>query len=290
MQIWLFIFGLAIGSFLNVIAVRYNPEKFILNKKTLGGRSACPKCGNKLNWFELVPLLSFIFLRARCRNCKKKISFQYPLVELISGSIFVFVPALLSSNFGFKSICLSSDVSCSALHFSWVLIFLTLLLISLIDIRVKIIPDEANIFLIILGVVIAIFAAKEFGPVSGSFLGPYAALFGLRDILWLNRVIALAFGIVFYGLLILITKGRGMGMGDLKLTAALGVVFGWPDIVIITGLSFIIGSLFSLPGLLSKKKGLKSFLPFGPFIAMASCVVFFWGEDIMRFYFDLFRG
>ncbi len=289
MQIWLFIFGLAIGSFLNVIAVRYNPEKFILNKKSLGGRSACPGCGNKLNWFELVPLLSFLFLLGRCRNCKQKISLEYPVVELISGLIFVFVPLYLFNLTAFKLLNLS-PISHWSLVISFLLVFETLLLVSAIDIRIKIIPDEANIFLIILGVVIAVFASQEFGPVSGSFLGPYGALFGLRDILWLNRVIALLFGVVFYGLLILITKGRGMGMGDLKLTAALGVVFGWPDIVIITGLSFIIGSLFSLPGLLSKKKGLKSFLPFGPFIAMASLVVFFWGEEIMRFYFNLFRG
>lgn len=282
MQIWLFVFGLAIGSFLNVIAVRYDQEKFILNRKTLGGRSACPKCGNKLNWFELVPLLSFTFLLGRCRNCKQRISLEYPLVELLSGLIFVLVPLGVDQ--------FLTPINHTLLASGYTLVFITLLLISIIDIRIKIIPDEANIFLIILGIIIATLSAKEFGPVSGSFLGPYGALFGLRDILWLNRVVALFFGVVFYGLLILITKGRGMGMGDLKFTAALGVVFGWPDIVIITGLSFIIGSLFSLPGLLSRKKGLKSFLPFGPFIAMASLVVFLWGEEIMRFYFSLFKG
>ena len=287
MQIWLFIFGLAIGSFVNVIAVRYNPAKFILNREVLGGRSACPKCGKKLNWVELFPLFSFIFLRGRCRSCRANISWQYPIVELISGLIFVLVPLALSSNVQL----LTSNapfIHIWLLVISFILVFETLLVVSLIDIRLRLIPDETNIFLILLSVPIIIFQKTQFGLVSGSFLGSYAALFGFRENIWVNHLFAFFFGAAFFGLLILITRGRGMGFGDLKMAAALGAVFGWADILLVVALSFIIGSLFSLPSLIFKKKGLKSLLPFGPFLAMASIVVFFFGHEIINFYFQLF--
>ncbi|MEK7181239.1 MAG: prepilin peptidase [Patescibacteria group bacterium] len=282
MQIWLFIFGLAIGSFVNVIAVRYNPAKFILNREVLGGRSACPKCGKKLNWVELFPLFSFIFLRGRCRSCRANISWQYPIVELISGLIFVLVPAYLK----ISSISLFESATQNSIFF--ILVFETLLIVSLIDIRLRLIPDETNIFLILLSVPIIIFQKTQFGLVSGSFLGSYAALFGFRENIWVNHLFAFFFGAAFFGLLILITRGRGMGFGDLKMAAALGAVFGWADILLVVALSFIIGSLFSLPSLIFKKKGLKSLLPFGPFLAMASIVVFFFGHEIINFYFQLF--
>ena len=119
-------------------------------------------------------------------------------------------------------------------------------------------------------------------------MGSYAALFGFRENIWVNHLFAFFFGAAFFGLLILITRGRGMGFGDLKMAAALGAVFGWADILLVVALSFIIGSLFSLPSLIFKKKGLKSLLPFGPFLAMASIVVFFFGHEIINFYFQLF--
>jgi prepilin signal peptidase PulO-like enzyme (type II secretory pathway) len=129
--IWLGVLGLAIGSFLNVIALRYNPDKFIFNRRTLGGRSACPKCANKLNWFELVPLLSFVFLRGRCRNCKNPISFQYPLVEIFSALIFLFVSLFIHSP---KFLILAGSLNLGGaekmiLSVLFILVFLTLLLV-----------------------------------------------------------------------------------------------------------------------------------------------------------------
>lgn len=289
MSLWLFIFGLAAGSFINVVALRYGPDKFILSPRVVGGRSYCPHCRNKLKWFELVPLLSFLFLRGRCRNCRQKISWQYPLVELISGLIFVLVPTYLSSLPVFKLANFLS-LSYTLLAIGYTLVFITLLLITLIDIRLKLIPDEANIFLIILSIPIILFGQNEFGLTSGSFLGPSAAIFSLRDNIWLNHLASLVFGALFFAALIFITRGRGMGMGDLKLAAALGVVFGWPDIILITVLSFILGSIFGLPSLITKKMGLKSSLPFGPFIALGALTTFFFAEDLARLYFNLFRG
>ena len=289
MQAWLFVLGLAVGSFVNVVALRYDPDKFLLDAKVVGGRSYCPNCGNKLKWFELVPLLSFIWLRGRCHKCKQKLSFQYPLVELASGLIFVLVPYFLSH---LPSIKLSnlSDLNYTLLASGYTLVFIVLLLITLIDIRLKLIPNETNIFLITLAVPIIIFTKSKFGVVDGSFLGSYAGIFGFRENIWLNHGVALLFGAAFFAALILITRGRGMGVGDLKLAGALGLVFGWPDIILIIALSFILGSIFSFPSLVAGKKGMKSFLPFGPFLALASLVVYFFGHDLTRMYFNLFSG
>ncbi len=290
MQLWLFLIGLAAGSFLNVIALRYDPDRFILNKQTIGGRSYCPDCKNKLNWFELVPLLSFIFLRGRCRNCRAKISWQYPIVEIISGLIFILVPIFLKPTTYYLNFQIQNPIGYWLLAIGFILIFEILLLVTLIDIRLKLIPDEANILLVILGIFIILLSAQNFDFTSGSFLGSYAALFGFRGNIWVNHSLAAFFGAAFFLILFLITLGRGMGLGDLKFAFALGFVFGWPDIILITALAFILGSLFSLPGLILKKRRLKSFLPFGPFLALASLVVFFFGHDLVKFYFGLFTN
>lgn len=289
LTLWLFVFGAAFGSFLKVIADRYDPDKFILKKNTLGGRSNCPKCGHKLDWFELVPLLSFIFLGGRCRKCQKKIGFSYPIVEVISGLIFIFVPYFLYHLPAFRVLNLSS-FNYWLLAGGYILVFLSLLLMSLVDIRLRIIPDEISIFLIILGLALVFLIPSGAATQNHSFTGAYALLSGFQGNSLLNRLIGFLFGALFYLALIFITRGRGMGMGDLKLSTALGVVFGWPDIVLITFLSFIVGSLFSLPSLVFGKRGLKSLLPFGPFIALSTLVVFFFGEKILKLYFDLFRG
>ncbi|MBI2033632.1 MAG: prepilin peptidase [Candidatus Liptonbacteria bacterium] len=274
----LFLFGLAVGSFLDVIATRYNPNKFLLEKKVIGGRSRCAKCGKELGWFELVPVISFALQAGRCRSCKAKLSLEYPLVEILCGLIFVFVPfqVLTPSNIQHLTSYLAA--------FLWILVFLTLLLITLIDLRLNLIPDEANIFLVILGVLLIILTASHFSLAEGSFLGPYAAITGLRQNIWLNHLIAAISSGLFFGLLIVITRGRGMGGGDLKLGAALGVVFGWPDILAILASAFIIGSLFSLVWILRRKKTLKSAMPFGPFLAIASVLIFFFGGDLARLY------
>ena len=272
MWLLLFVFGLAVGSFLDVVASRYDPDKFLLSKKIIGGRSRCVKCGKKLEWLELIPIISFALQAGRCRSCKTKLSLEYPLVEILSGLIFVLVPRAFSS---------------WTVAGLWILVFLTLLLITLIDLRLNLIPDEASIILTILGIFLIILTASRFSLAEGSFLGPYAAMAGLRQNIWLNHLLAAISAGLFFGLLILITRGRGMGGGDLKLGAALGVVFGWPDTLAILALAFIIGSLFGLGGILRRKKTLKSAMPFGPYLALASVLIFFFGGDLARLYLKL---
>lgn len=286
-SIALFVLGAALGSFLNVVALRYDSDKFLLHPEIIGGRSHCPKCGKTLRWYDLMPVVSFILLRGRCRYCGAKISWQYPIVEIISGFVLVFV----SGQNIFWERFLGWQGTPGEIFFLkvfWVAVFLTLLLITIIDLRIRIIPNEAVVFLCLLGVAIGFLTASGFGIVSGSFLGPYAAIFGLRENVWLGRIFAGFAAFLFFVSLVLITRFRGMGLGDVKLAAALGLVFGWPDILLLVALAFTCGSVAGLIIIVYGRGTLKSFVPFGPFLALAAALVFFFGQDLMSWYFGLF--
>jgi prepilin signal peptidase PulO-like enzyme (type II secretory pathway) len=277
-----FIFGLAIGSFLNVLVTRYNPDKFLLTKKTIGGRSICPKCKHELSWYELIPLISFAIQGGKCRNCKTKISWLYPLGELTTGLILAFVPDKIAA------------ISYPAVSFFspevvlWILIFITLQLLAFIDFRLQIVPDEGSLALIILGALATfVYSPSILGVASSSFVGHYALLFGFQGSLWTNRLLALVLLIVFFGLLSLITKGRGIGMGDLKLSLGLALVFGWPDAVIAIGFAFILGAVVGGLLLLFKGKTMKTAVPFVPFIALGAVLVFLLGFQVVDKYFGL---
>lgn len=278
----LFVAGLAVGSFLNVVALRYDPERFLLARGVVGGRSRCPYCRRELRWFELIPLVSFFIQGCRCRTCGARLSFQYPLVELLSGLLFVFVPQRLGS---FPYILHSTFYILSSL---WLLVFLTLLLVFLIDLRLGLIPDEANIFLVVLGVLIALASRREFGLTTGSFVGPSALLFGWRENIVVNRLVAVAAGAAFFGLLVLLSRGRAMGLGDVKLMAALGIVFGWPDVLFIAVLGFVFGGVAGLALIALRRKTMRSTIPFGPFIVIGAALIFFFGWQLLQGYFKLF--
>ena len=189
----LFIFGLIIGSFLNVVSLRFNPGQKIFDSKIIGGRSHCLNCQKQLSWYELIPVLSFIFLRGRCSSCKKRISWQYPIVEILSGLIFIFVPYIL----GFKSLILIAI---------WILIFLLFLLLSIIDFRHYIIPDSINLSLLILGICLILLNSSSIVHssllASNSFLGYYSSILGQFSNIWLNHLAGLFFGLLVFGLII----------------------------------------------------------------------------------------
>lgn len=275
-----FAFGLAIGSFLNVLATRYDPDEFLFTKKTVGGRSACPHCKRILRWYELIPILSFIFQGGRCLNCKEKISWLYPLGELTAGLIFALVPDKIAA------------ISYPAISFFspqiilWVSIFLTLQLLAFIDWRLGLVPDEGSLLLVILGALAAFaYPINVVGVKVLSFIGHFALLFGAQDSLWTNRALALIIAALFFGFLSLITKGKGIGFGDLKLSLGLALVFGWPDMVLAMGFAFILGAIAGGLLLLFKRRTMKSAVPFVPFLALGSALVFFFGFQIVNFYF-----
>lgn len=276
-----FIIGLAFGSFLNVIAFRYDPDKFIFNWKTLGGRSKCDHCHKTLKWFELIPLFSFILQRGKCRQCKGKLSLVHPIGELIMGLIFAFLPERIAS-FGLPSASLYSPEI-----LLWMLVAVTLYLLSFIDLRLHIVPDEGNLFLVILGALATfVYPIQSLGVKVFSFLGPYANLFGFQEGAWSNRLLATILAMAFFGFLILITKGRGMGVGDLKMSIGLGLLFGWPDVAVLIGMAFIFGAVLGIYLIASKNTTLKTAVPFVPFLVLASFVIIFFGKEIVTSYFN----
>jgi prepilin signal peptidase PulO-like enzyme (type II secretory pathway) len=269
----LFILGLAVGSFLNVVSLRYDPNsnRSIFSLAPIGGRSKCPSCAVTLRWYDLIPVLSFIMIRHKCRSCGIKISWQYPIVEIIAGFI-----ALLPFYF------YTGTISSLILGLIWTAVFYIFLLITIVDFHHYLIPDELNLAIAVLGI------AKIGASPFASFLGGYGQIFGLRENLFINYFAAALFGLLFFGTIILATRGRGMGMGDLKMAGALGLLLGWPDIILAILLSFIWGSIYSIFKMAFSGLKLKDAVPFGPFIVLGVITTIFFGADILRLYFTVF--
>lgn len=253
----IFLLGLIFGSFANVIILRLNTGDGLIFKP-----SRCFLCGSRLRWFELIPIISFLVLRGRCAHCKSRISWQYPAVELSSGLLFLSIYLIqgMPLDFGFVL---------SALFF-WLL-----LVISVYDLRHKIIPNGL------------VYLA------SGVSL-----LFVVVDSGYWNLIPHLLSGsglFVFFALLWLISKGRWMGFGDAKLALAIGIMLGWPLSLTALLFSFWLGALFGLifivfknyRGSTSVGLALKTQIPFGPFLFIASLIIFLWGEQLIAWYFSL---
>jgi len=307
-MLWLilFIFGLAIGSFLNVVALRYDGTHFLFSNKKIGGRSHCPHCKKTLRWFELVPLFSFLIQGGRCRACKTWIGWRYPIMELLSGVIFVAIPLRFASVPSLAAGAAAILTPLVGRSIIWIVAFEIFLLIAYIDILLGIIPDELNIALAVVGLAAVWFTAAHFsggaggtagaaataniaGASNASFFGAYASIFGLQANIWIDHIVAALFGAAFFGALVAVTRGKGMGMGDVKLAFPLGLLFGWPDILIIAMMAFVIGGIYGLALIAGGKKTMKSAVPFGPFLVIASAVAFFWGSALFQWYFGLLR-
>jgi len=290
----LFVFGLIIGSFLNVLIFRYNPKGELFDAKKLSGRSHCPHCKHQLGVFELIPLLSFLFQWGKCRECGHKLSFQYPIVEFLSGAIFAGLPFFLN---GFYGVSASSFANFNlgswyyAVLLLWVITFLVWLTIAVIDLREYVIPNELNLLLVFLGIVIIIllfFYGGKIIPFRESFLEQYRLVFSPFQDIILNRLLGMFAGGLFFGLLVFLSRGKGMGMGDVKLALASGLVLGWPDIALATTLSFVLGGLAGGVLLSLGKKHIKDKLPFAPFFVLGVFITVFLGYNIVSGYFGLF--
>jgi len=246
--IYVFVFGLIIGSFLNVVNYRYNTGA------TLGGRSMCFSCGKKLKWFELVPVLSFILLRGKCSVCKSKISGQYPAVELVTGLLF------LGAYFVTSNIYL----------LAYLLVQLSLLVvISVYDLRHKIIPDAFVYSFAGLALISVLWVFAESRDFSALF---YDVLAG--------PICFLPFAGLWY-----FSKGAWMGFGDAKLALGIGWFLGLSDAYIAIVLAFWVGALVGL-GMIAysrisslshgkEKVTMKSEIPFGPFLILGLVIMIF---------------
>jgi leader peptidase (prepilin peptidase)/N-methyltransferase len=244
---FIFLFGLAIGSFLNVVINRG------LRGETLRGRSHCESCGTVLSAKELIPLVSFVWQKARCRRCREKISWQYPLVELVTAFSFAAAAHYLDfpRHFDIKT-ALFALAAFSAIGAA--------IVIAVSDFRERIIPDGAVLILFLLGAASAFFRQS----IGKDFLA--AAAFAL-----------------FLGSLWLVSRGRWIGFGDVKLMSTLALLVGFPSSLAAVLFSFwtggIAGAILFALGL----KSLKSEIPFGPFILAGSLLAFFFSEFFFSF-------
>ena len=269
----IFVWGLLIGSFLNVVILRlpvmmerdwkqqccellelddsnFNKEKENINLVT--PRSHCPKCKHQISALENIPVISYLFLKGKCSKCENKISIRYPLIEIVSGISVVIV----AYYFGVSSQTLF------ALFLTWSLIAL-----SMIDFDHQLLPDDITLPLLWLGIVINIFGV--FTDIESSVLG---AVFGYGT-LW-----------SVYIIFKLVTGKEGMGHGDFKLLAVLGAWFGWQLLPLIIILSSLVGAVIGISLMFLKSHDRNTAIPFGPYLAIAGWVSMLWGPYIMSAY------
>ncbi|MEK7597733.1 MAG: prepilin peptidase [Patescibacteria group bacterium] len=243
----IFVFGASIGSFLNVLIDR------LPHDESINGRSHCDFCGKKIAWHDLLPVLSFFILGGRTRCCRKKLSWQYPLVEVITGLIFVVIikdgPYIDSLT---RSVLILSILSC-------------LIVIFVSDLKYHLISDY---------ILLALFI--------------FSVFYHLSDFVWVGikptptlivsgLVVAFPIWLIYF-----ISKERAMGLGDVYLAAIMGFLLGWQAGFLALYIAFITGAIFGIGLILLKKRKLKSKIAFGPFLVIGTVSMLFWGEKIVE--------
>jgi len=267
-SIFTFLFGLIIGSFLNCLIWRLH------KKESMMGRSYCPKCLQKIFWYDNIPLFSFAFLGGKCRHCRKKISWQYPLIELTTGVLFV-VAFLLNFQFspeasGFNTISndsifqfLNPIFAINLLRDWYIIAIMTIIFIY--DLRWYLILD-----IVTLPACVVIFLLN-------------LAL----GITWQNMLISGIIGGSFFLIQFLISRGKWIGGGDIRLGLLMGITLGWPLVLVAILLAYFVGSLVGVGLILNKKKQWGSQIPLGIFLSTATIITLFWGEAIINWYLNL---
>jgi leader peptidase (prepilin peptidase) / N-methyltransferase len=258
MLLILFAFGLCFGSFLNVIVYRLPHKLSIVTPP-----SSCPACKTRLSFFDLIPLLSYLWLKGKCRYCSASISIRYPLVELLTGLLFVAV----FYRFGFSATGL----------FYLVLLYL-LLAVTLIDLEHRIVPNPLVAAGLITGLIFYL-------PVLLSLVTEIPPWI-LIDRLPLDGLLGFLIGGGLLLIIILVSRG-GMGAGDMKLMAMIGLFVGLRGVAVVLLAAFIFGALVGIAMMLLGQATRKSALPFAPYLALATVVEVFWGEAIWNWYINL---
>ncbi len=280
----LFIFGLAIGSFLNVVIVRYAGDDFF-SLPRISGRSMCPHCHSQLAWHDLVPVLSFLWLSGACRFCRARISFQYPVVELLTGFAFVLTASYFYPHYLFPSV----HPYALLMAFGWGAVLLALIAISAVDMRLMLIPNELSGIIAFIGLIFA--ALNQVAGFSDSFLSNYVFLFPHAVQPFFNHAFGGIVGFAFLSTIVLFSRGRAMGMGDVKLAGAMGLVVGFPDIIFALAFSFLVGGIWGLGLVLLRARRardtMRSMIPFGPFLVAGFLVHAFFGHALFAWYFSL---
>ncbi|MGL6486783.1 prepilin peptidase [Aeromonas hydrophila] len=270
-----FLFSLMIGSFLNVVIHRlpimlerewqaeylgyFNPETQPQQEERYNlmvPRSACPHCGHAITAMENIPLLSWLWLKGRCRECQAPISARYPLVELLTALLSLVVAATFAPGWGLLA----------ALLLTWVLLALTF-----IDLDKMLLPDQLTLPLLWGGLLFNL--TGGFAPLADAVIGAMAGYLVLWSLYWAFK---------------LLTGKEGMGYGDFKLLAALGAWLGWQALPIVLLLSSLVGAFIGIGLILLRNHHQNKPIPFGPYLAIASWIALLWGDTITRWYLTTF--
>ena len=244
------LFGLALGSFVNVCIYRIPNKKSIISPP-----STCPNCGQRIKFYDNIPLISYFILLGKCRNCRTHIPLTYPVVELMVG---------------FMSLALYIRYGLSFQYILFLLFVSVLIAISFIDLQHKIIPDVLSLPGIVAGFLVSL------------FLGP---------ITWLDSCIGILSGggsLFLVGFVYKLLTGReGMGGGDVKLLAMIGAWMGWRSLPFIILISSLTGAVIGMTFILLSGNGLRFRIPFGPFLSLGAVFYFFFGSELTNLYFRL---
>jgi leader peptidase (prepilin peptidase)/N-methyltransferase len=247
-----FMFGMCIGSFLNVCIYRLPSSMSIINPS----RSFCPQCNSAIQFYDNIPVFSYLWLKGRCRNCKASISLRYPLVELMTGILAIAILFMFGLTLE---------------GFVYFIFISSLLVITFIDIDHKIIPDIISLPGIPIGL---------------------AASFVLPDITFKSSLIGLLVGggslLLVAWTYSLITHKEGMGGGDIKLLGMIGTFIGWKGVIFTIFAASLAGTLVGIIVMLLKGKNLKFAIPFGPFLSIGAMSYVFFGEKVMFWYLHSF--
>lgn len=246
LYIIIFLYGIVIGSFLNVLIYRLPKKENIVTT-----RSHCMNCGYQLKWYDLVPIFSYLVLGGRCRKCKTRISVQYPIIEALNGCLYLIV---------FYKFGMSVD------SLLYCLLFSALLTLSVIDFRTYEIPIGINVFILLLGLVRVITDWTN----------------------WADYLIGFLAVSVFLYLIYIITHGRGIGGGDVKLMAVCGLVLGWKLILLGFFLGCIIGSICHLMRM--NLSHADHVLAMGPYLSVGVMIAALWGNQMINWYLTVCLG
>ncbi len=262
-----FVFGASIGSFLNVLIDRLPKEE------SINGRSHCDYCGKKIAWYDLLPIISFIFLKARSRCCKTKLSFQYPMIEIITGILFVLITnhqipitrQLSIFNLQFSNVWLLNNWGLFVSWFLFLGISSCLIVIFISDLKYHLISDYILLALFIFSFILKIVISAQAGiqVIGVSIFSGLAVSFPI----WL----------IYF-----ISRERAMGLGDVYLSAIMGFLLGWEKGLLALYIAFITGAIFGVIAMILKHKKLKSKIAFGPFLVIGTVTMLFWGEKILE--------
>ncbi len=273
----IFVFGLIVGSFLNCVIYRLETGGSFLK-----GRSFCPRCKHILSWRDLIPLFSFLALKGRCRYCKDKISIQYPLVEITTALLFLLIINYQLSIFNQLSI-INYQTIINVLFLFAIASFL--ILIFVYDLKHFLIPDKvvySAIGVVFLYQLFKIFLPADLSAIALAKAGDFGAFMPL-----LNPLISGIAGCLFFLLIFLISKGKWIGFGDVKLGFLLGLFLGFPKIAVALFISYLIGAIIGIGIIFLKKGTMKTEVPFGPFLIFGTFVALFFGDFLASWYMSL---